>query len=81
MTQARREAALLRHGLTETQGGFTVTLEGFQKAAERALGLRAQGNQEATRMLALGTTDPVRWEYARCLQIDAFSTEAYESGF
>ncbi|MGW3499332.1 hypothetical protein ACWDMY_01120 [Streptomyces globisporus] len=81
MTRERREAALRRHGLTETQDGFTVTLAGFQKAAERARGLRAQGNQEAARMLALGTTDPVRWEHAKCLQIDAFSKESHESGF
>lgn len=76
-----RQEALDRHGLTETQGGFTVTLKGFQKAAERARGLRAQGNQEAARMLALEPSDPVRWSYAKCLQIEAFSREAHESGF
>ncbi|MET9051777.1 hypothetical protein ABZW50_11565 [Streptomyces bacillaris] len=76
-----RQGALQRHGLTETQDGFTVTLEGFQRATERARGLRAQGNQEAARMLALGTADPVRWEYAKGLQIETFSREAHESGF
>ncbi|MDW4902903.1 hypothetical protein RB625_31260 [Streptomyces californicus] len=81
MTREARQEALERHGLVESGDGFTVTLKGFQKAAERARGLRAQGNQEAALMLALEPSDPVRWEYARCLQIDTFSTEAYESGF
>ncbi|MGA5467816.1 hypothetical protein ACPCUK_03120 [Streptomyces arboris] len=81
MHDERRQDALQRHGLTETQDGFTVTVAGFQKAGQRAQDLRAEGNEEAARMLALGTTDPVRWEYARCLQIDAFSKEAHESGF
>ncbi|MER0429922.1 hypothetical protein [Streptomyces microflavus] len=81
MHDERRQDVLQRHGLTETQDGFTVTLAGFQKAAQRARGLRATGNEEAARMLALDPADPARWEYARCLQIDAFSKEAHESGF
>ncbi|CAM5670238.1 hypothetical protein SCYAM73S_02478 [Streptomyces cyaneofuscatus] len=81
MTWEARQGALERHGLVESGDGFTVTLKGFQKAAERARGLRAQGSKEAARMLALGTTDPVRWEYAKGLQIETFSREAHESGF
>ncbi|WP_406431592.1 hypothetical protein [Streptomyces sp. NBC_01589] len=58
-----------------------MTLTGFQKAAERVRALRDQGDEEAARMLGLDPDDPVRWEYARCLQIEAFHDEWYESEF
>ncbi|OKI67550.1 hypothetical protein AMK15_06120 [Streptomyces sp. MJM1172] len=81
MTPESRQEALERHGLAETNEGFTVTLKGFQKGVQRALTLRAHGDEEAARMLALPPTHPTRWEYARCLQIDAFTREAHRSGF
>jgi hypothetical protein len=71
---------LARHGLTETQDGFALTAQGFQRASRRALDLRKQGDPEATRILALPSDDPLRWEYARCIQIDAFTIEVHQSG-
>ncbi|MET4646091.1 RES domain-containing protein [Streptomyces atratus] len=76
-----RQEALERHGLTESQDGFVLSRRGFQKAARRARALRDEGDEEAARMLALDPDDPVRWEYARCLQIEAFHDEWYESEF
>jgi hypothetical protein len=81
MTREARQEVLERHGLVESGDGFTVTLKGFQRAAQRARDLRAQGNQEAARTLALSPDHPLRWEYARCLQIEAFTNDAAESGF
>ncbi|MET8185701.1 hypothetical protein ABZV15_07875 [Streptomyces sp. NPDC005246] len=81
MSPEERQEALERHGLTETQDGFVLSLRGFQRAARRALELRKQGDQEAVRMLALPPDDPLRWEYALCIQIEAFRDEWYESEF
>jgi hypothetical protein len=80
MSPDARQGALQRHGLTETQDGFALTAQGFQRASRRALDLRKQGDPEAARMLALPSDDPLRWEYARCIQIDAFTTEMHCSG-
>ncbi|MFJ8507734.1 hypothetical protein [Streptomyces avermitilis] len=80
MSPEERQEALERHGLTEGPDGFDITLRGLQKALKRALTLRGEGNEEAARMLALSPEDPLRWEYCRCLQIEAFSAEAYRSG-
>lgn len=71
------QEALERHGLTETPDGLALTLGGFHKASRRALDLRQQGDPEAVRMLALEPSDPLRWEYARCIQIEAFTTEIH----
>ncbi|GAA5078756.1 hypothetical protein [Streptomyces similanensis] len=76
-----RQEALSRHGLTETQDGFELTAEGFLKASRRALGLRRQDDQEAIRILALPSDDPLRWEYCRCIQIEAYTDEVHRSGF
>ncbi len=73
MIEEGRQEALERHGLTEEPDGFVLSLRGFQKAMRRARALRDQGDGEAIRMLALDASDPLRWEYARCIQIDAFS--------
>ncbi|MBL1104915.1 hypothetical protein JK361_09965 [Streptomyces sp. 5-8] len=81
MNHEGRQKALRRHGLTETQDGFELTAQGFQKASRRAQGLREQGDPEAVRMLALSPEDPLRWEYCRCIQIEAFTAEARASGF
>ncbi|MFF9210456.1 MULTISPECIES: hypothetical protein [unclassified Streptomyces] len=75
-----RQGTLSHHGLVETPDGFALTLAGFQKASQRALDLRRQGDQEAIRMLALPSDDPLRWEYCRCLQIDSFTAEAHQAG-
>ncbi|MFE9865895.1 hypothetical protein ACFYPZ_24675 [Streptomyces sp. NPDC005506] len=75
MSPEERQEALEEHGLTETQDGFVLSLRGFQKAAQRAWALRDEGDEEASRMLALDPDDPLRWEYSRCLQIEAFSSE------
>ncbi|MBZ6258904.1 hypothetical protein KVH22_25645 [Streptomyces olivaceus] len=72
--------ALRRHGLTETEDGFALTVQGFQKGSRRALALRDQGDPEAIRMLSLAPEDPARWEYCRCIQIDAFTAEVRRSG-
>ncbi|WP_371538426.1 hypothetical protein OG210_21990 [Streptomyces sp. NBC_00466] len=81
MTPEERQEALRRHGLTETQDGYALSLRGFQKAARRALDLRKLGDLEAARMLALSPEDSLRWEYARCLQIDAFTSEIQRQEF
>ncbi|WP_328683174.1 hypothetical protein [Streptomyces sp. NBC_00343] len=81
MTREARQEVLERHGLVESGDGFTVTLKGFQRAARRARDLRAQGNEEAARMVALSPDHPLRWEFARCLQIEAFSNEMSDTGF
>ncbi|MEV5429086.1 hypothetical protein [Streptomyces sp. NPDC052701] len=73
------QEALERYGLTETSDGFALTLKGFQRASRRALDLRKQGDPEAIRVLALPPDDPLRWEYARCLQIDSFVSEVHHS--
>jgi hypothetical protein len=75
-----RQEALRRHGLTETQDGFALTAQGFQRASRRALDLRKQGDTEAAQILALAPSDPRRWEFARCIQIEAFTAEVHESG-
>lgn len=79
-TREERQEALDRHGLTESQDGFEVTLRGLQTALKRALALRDEGGEEAARMLALSPEDPFRWEYCRCIQIEAFHAEAHRSG-
>ncbi|MFI5977067.1 hypothetical protein [Streptomyces sp. NPDC051452] len=81
MNPEARQEALRRHGLTETQDGFELTAEGFQRASRRARDLRQQGDPEAVRMMALSPEDPDRWEYCRCLQIEAFTAEERASGF
>ncbi|MGW0136265.1 hypothetical protein [Streptomyces sp. NPDC003299] len=75
-----RQEALERHGLTESPDGFELTAEGFRKASQRALELRRQGDLEAADILGLDPTDPLRWEFCRCLQIDSFTTEAHQAG-
>jgi hypothetical protein len=75
-----RQEALRRHGLVETQDGFALTAHGFRAASRRALDLRKQGDAEAVKILSLSPDDPLRWEYARCIQIDAFTAEAHDSG-
>lgn len=65
----------------ESDDGFTVTLKGYRKAAERARRLQGQGNVEAAGALALEPSDAARWECARCLQIEAFTNETRTSGF
>jgi hypothetical protein len=80
MNSEARQDALRRHGLTETQDGFELTAEGFRKASTRALDLRKRGDPEAERMLVLSPEDPRRWEYARCIQIDAYTAEVHQSG-
>ncbi|MFD0210840.1 hypothetical protein ACFVH9_17305 [Streptomyces hirsutus] len=79
MSTEERQEALSRHGLVETEDGFELTLAGFRKASRRALDFRKQGDPEAARMLALGPSDPLRWEYARCLAIDSFTAEVHQS--
>ncbi|MEU6651307.1 hypothetical protein ACWDA7_13925 [Streptomyces sp. NPDC001156] len=80
MRPEERQEVLERHGLKETQDGFELAMRGFQKASKRALELRKQGDAEATRILALSPEDPLRWEYARCIQIDSFAAEVHRSG-
>jgi hypothetical protein len=82
MSPDARQGALQRHGLKETQDGdgFALTVRGFQRASRRALDLRKQGDPETARILALPSDDPLRWEYARCIQIDAFTAEMHCSG-
>jgi hypothetical protein len=75
MSPGERQETLRRHGLTETEDGFELTLRGFQ----RALALRERGDREAARRLALNPPDPLRWEFARCLAIDSFTTEVHQS--
>ncbi|MET7347434.1 hypothetical protein [Streptomyces mirabilis] len=75
-----RQAALERHGLTESQDGFDMTLRGLQRGLGRARALRAQGDPEALRMRALDPSDPVRVRYALCIQIEAFHAELHRSG-
>jgi hypothetical protein len=75
-----RQEALRRHGLTETRDGYELTALGFRRASQRALALRKEGDPEAARMLALDPGDPLRWEFARCLQIDSFVSEVHHSG-
>jgi hypothetical protein len=60
--------------------GLDVTWQGFQRAARRALELRDAGSEEAARMVALSPDHPLRWEYARCIQIEAFTDEVHETG-
>jgi hypothetical protein len=67
--------------LVETKDGFALTVQGFQKASRRALALRGQGDPEAVRMLALSPEDPRRWEFCRCLAIEAFTNEMHSSAF
>ncbi|MFF3558939.1 hypothetical protein ACFYXS_02705 [Streptomyces sp. NPDC002574] len=66
--------------MTETPDGLDVTLRGYQRAMRRALELRAEGNEEAARMLSLAADDPARWEYARCVQLEGYWAEIHESG-
>ncbi|ROP53306.1 hypothetical protein [Streptomyces sp. PanSC9] len=80
MNPEARQEALKRRGLTETQDGFELTVQGFQKASRRAQDLRKHGDAEAVRTLALSPEDPLRWEYCRCIQIEAFTAEARASG-
>ncbi|MGR6973223.1 hypothetical protein ACU639_27155 [Streptomyces cynarae] len=80
MNPEARQEALSRHGLVETEDGFELTLAGFQRASKRAAGLRKEGDPEATQMLSLSPDDPLRWEYCRCIAIEAFSSEVYHSG-
>ncbi|WP_448319257.1 hypothetical protein [Streptomyces sp. CO7] len=75
MRDGRRHAELERCGLTETEDGLDITLWGYQSAMRRAQELRAQGNEEAARVLALSPEDPLRWEYARCIQLDALTRD------
>ena len=76
-----RQEALSRNGLTETQDGYELTALGFRRASQRALVLREQGDPEATRMLALDPSDPLRWEFCRALQIDVFTAEVRQLVF
>ncbi|CAM5333151.1 hypothetical protein [Streptomyces aurantiogriseus] len=80
MNPETRQEALRRHGLTESADGYDLTPQGFQRASRRALTLREQGDREAARMLALDPSNPLRWEYARCIQIDAYTAEVHHSG-
>jgi hypothetical protein len=75
-----RQVVLERHGLTESPNGFEVTLRGLQKGLERARALRAQGEEEATRMLLLDASHPVRTQYVLNIQIEAFHEEVWCSG-
>ncbi|WP_326755121.1 hypothetical protein OH738_10670 [Streptomyces hirsutus] len=75
MIPDERQAALERHGLRETPDGYELLLRGFQRASERALALRAQGDREAAWALALGPSDERRWEFCRCVALDALSRE------
>ncbi|MEV5289949.1 hypothetical protein AB0K64_01755 [Streptomyces sp. NPDC053741] len=45
-----------------------------------ARALRDEGNEEAILMMALDASDPLRWEFARAIQISAFSTEIHRFG-
>ncbi|MCX4608698.1 hypothetical protein [Streptomyces mirabilis] len=80
MSPEARQEALERHGLTEGPDGLDVTLGGLQRALKRALALRDEGDEEAARMLALSPEDLLRWEYCRCIQIEAFPAEVHRSG-
>ncbi|MFE0451624.1 hypothetical protein ACFW2D_10085 [Streptomyces sp. NPDC058914] len=80
MSNGARQEALSRHGLVETEDGYELTLAGFRRASKRAQDLRKQGDPEADRILALPSDDPLRWEFCRCLAIDAFTTEIHGSG-
>ncbi|PPS71979.1 MULTISPECIES: hypothetical protein [Streptomyces] len=79
MSPDARQEALRRHGLVETEDGFALTAQGFQRASRRALDLRKQGDLEAARILALPSDDPLRWQFARCIQIEAFTAEVRQS--
>ncbi|PAN00524.1 hypothetical protein CJI59_16695 [Streptomyces sp. Alain-F2R5] len=79
MNPEARQEVLRRHGLTVTQDGFALTVRGFERGSRRALALRQRGDPEAIRMLSLRPEDPLRWEYCRCIQIDAFTAEARRS--
>lgn len=76
-----RQEALERHGLVETPDGIELTLSGLQRASKRAVDLRAQGDPEAASALALEPSDPRRWQFMRCLALDAFSREPRGSSF
>ncbi|MEV1096454.1 hypothetical protein AB0I87_13415 [Streptomyces sp. NPDC049952] len=80
MSPEDRQEALERHGLTEEPDGYVLSLRGFQAGMRAARALRDQGNEEAIRMMALDASDPLRWEYARAIQISSFSTEIHRSG-
>ncbi|MEU8588369.1 hypothetical protein AB0C59_15430 [Streptomyces sp. NPDC048664] len=80
MNPEARQEALSRHGLTETEEGFELTAQGFQRASGRALELRQQGDPEAVQMLALDPDDPLRWEYCRRIQMEAYTNEVNQSG-
>ncbi|MEU1366618.1 hypothetical protein ABZ454_10835 [Streptomyces sp. NPDC005803] len=73
MSPEARQEDLERHGLAEEPDGYLLSLRGFQAGMRAARALRDQGDEEAVRLLALDASDPLRWEYARCLQIEAFS--------
>ncbi|MFI6606883.1 hypothetical protein [Streptomyces sp. NPDC050507] len=80
MATDERQEALERHGLAEEQDGFVLYLRGYQAGMRTARALRDRGNEEAIQMLALDASDPLRWEYASAIQIEAFSTEIHRSG-
>ncbi|MEU7366621.1 hypothetical protein AB0B92_13660 [Streptomyces hygroscopicus] len=66
--------------MIETPDGFTLTVRGLQKAAQRALALRAEGDEEAACIWSLDPGDPRRIEFALGLALDAFSREMHQSG-
>lgn len=80
MKHEARQEALSRHGLTEGPDGFELTAEGFRLASRRARELREQGDLEAIQVLTLPSDDLLRWEFCRCLQIEAFTAEVHQSG-
>jgi hypothetical protein len=75
MSREERQEALERLGLTETELGYVLTVEGFRRASRRAVELRAGGDPEAAEMLALDPSDERRWEIAKAIQLDALSRE------
>ncbi|NEA52001.1 hypothetical protein [Streptomyces sp. SID10815] len=81
MNPEARQEALRYHGLVESKDGLALTVQGFRKASRRALELREQGDPEAVRMFTLDPGDPLRWEYCRCIQIEAYTDEVHRSGF
>ncbi|MFD9920627.1 hypothetical protein [[Kitasatospora] papulosa] len=80
MSPEDRQKALERHGLTEEPDGYVLSLRGFQAGMRTARALRDQGDEEAVRMLALDASDPLRWEFARIIQISAFTSYIHRLG-
>jgi len=81
LTEYERRALLAEYGLVEDQwGSLTLaTLQGLQESSRRALRLRREGNEEASRVLRLPPDDPLRLRFLEAVQIEAFHIALQQS--